>query len=157
MEYRAYFFTNMYISDIQRGIQTAHCISDMHMKYSYHSDMNIKIVNHWANIDKTMIVLNGGYSSHLTELISMFGDQYDLPWEAFFESAEALGGALTCVGIIIPDIVYNMAQRFRNNLLPDYTDSDIILSKVVGEDTIKCPNNELNRWLIENLSNYRLA
>jgi len=153
-EHRAYFFTNMYISDIQRGIQTAHCISDMHMKYKYHSDVNIKIVDHWANHDKTMIVLNGGYSSHLMELVSIFSDQYDLPWEAFFESAEALGGALTCVGIIIPDYIYETAKLLRNmseSELNDITFGDIVYD---GKSYKTTP---LTIWLLENLSNYRLA
>ena len=30
---RAYFFGNMYLSSIQQGIQAAHCLGEMFLKY----------------------------------------------------------------------------------------------------------------------------
>lgn len=142
-EYRAYFFTNMYISDIQRGIQTAHCTSALHMKYPVN-----KLLSIWANVDKTMIVLNGGYSSHLKDLCRLFDDQTKYPWAYFKESQAALDGALTCVGIILPDHIYETAK------LTDIGKNYVAIDH--NEIIYNC-DNTIDRWLIDNLSNYRLA
>lgn len=142
-EFRAYFFTNMYISDIQRGIQTAHCATTLYMKYPVN-----RLLSTWASIDKTMIVLNGGYSSHLHELIYLFKDQVKYPWAYFKESQAALDGALTCVGIILPDYIYESTKL--KDIKLDY--SNIMYDNILHD----CDNN-IDRWLIDNLGNYRLA
>jgi hypothetical protein len=151
MENRAYFFTNMYISDIQRGIQSAHCISDMHVKYKNHGN---DLLDKWAKYDKTMIVLNGGYSSHLKELCEIFCKNKIFPWKYFQESEEALDGALTCVGIILPEYIYESSQLYRT--LSD-EDRFEMLRCDIGYKGDMYENTQLVSWLIENLGNYRLA
>ena len=154
MESRAYFFTNMYISDIQRGIQTAHCISDMHMKYSVHDESeSTKLLADWATHNKTMIVLNGGYSSHLLKLSDVF-NQGDFPWEIFYESDDALNGALTCIGIIIPEYIYELSKDFHKL---DKTEQFNTLFNMIEYNGEYYDQTPLTHWLIENLSNYRLA
>lgn len=155
MEYRAYFFTNMYISDIQRGIQTAHCISDMHTKYQLESNDCSKILNKWSEYDKTMIVLNGGYSSHLKDIMSIFDDQNELPWDSFYESMEALDGTLTCVGIIIPEYIYETAKMFKD--MTEEGQNTLLSNDNINFNEKSYKNTFIISWLIENLSNYRLA
>lgn len=102
---RAYFFTNMYLSDIQRGIQTAHV---MHEMFTYYDRSSSPLLYDWADNHKTIIVLNAGYSSTLEEIQThLANDENYLPWNFFRESEEALNNALTCIGIIVPEAYYN--------------------------------------------------
>lgn len=116
---RAYFFGNMYLSSIQQGIQAAHCLGEMFVKYPDLEDSNwakdhtedqekYEMLIDWAKNHKTMILLNGGYSENLRVLAQSFDQPYNLyPFATFSESKEALDGALTCVGIILPERIYN--------------------------------------------------
>lgn len=44
-EYRAYFFGNMYLSQIQQGIQAAHVVAEMSMAYKKESGLTSKAYN----------------------------------------------------------------------------------------------------------------
>lgn len=112
---RAYFFGNHYLSSIQQGIQSAHCISDMFMRYRYSGATEVgDHLNNWAANHKTMILLNGGYDSSLQDLFGFFdnGDN-PYPYMHFNESEEAMGGMLTSIAIIIPEKIYEIATRLR--------------------------------------------
>jgi hypothetical protein len=106
---RAYFITNMYTAGIHAGIQSAHCLHEMYEKYQFCSASGILHLGNWAREHKTIIVLNGGYQSNLESLFFLFGQNaplLGLPYAKFHESQEALNGALTCVGIVLPQEVY---------------------------------------------------
>jgi hypothetical protein len=110
-EYRGYFIGNMYLSSIQQGIQAAHVIQDMYTNLRFQSHGGAKTFIDWMNIDRTMILLNGGYQSSLEALYSDFrhltknGTIY--PIGSFREEQEALNGCMTSVGIILPKRVYD--------------------------------------------------
>lgn len=108
--YRAYFIGNMYLSSIQQGIQAAHVLQEMHNKYYVMSNGAARILREWGQHDKTMILLNGGYSSALNELYNdlMFWSHNgtEFPVAKFNEEYDALNGALTSVGIILPEEIY---------------------------------------------------
>lgn len=127
--YRFYSFTNMYLSPMQKGIQTAHAVSEMSAKYlskieefagkdfrNEHSAFTV-----WAELDKTVIVLNGGYSSNLRSIYKtckkfckeLRNGGAGLPVVRFYESDDALDNALTAVGIILPEVVYTTAAAIR--------------------------------------------
>jgi len=109
---RAYFFTNMYLSPIQCGIQAGHVIGEMAVKYGQNPDSDFL---EWANDHKTMIVLNGGMSCNLESIINHLSQKENpYEWDMFIESQEALYGALTCVGIVLPEWVYAKASEVRN-------------------------------------------
>lgn len=102
-----YSYTNMYLEGIHAGIQTAHMINEMWLKYgSSDNPFYLKrreILINWAKSDKTIFIYTGGYSSSLEERFvqfSKYSHRYDLPYAYFKESKDALNGALTCVGII---------------------------------------------------------
>ena len=109
---RAYFFGNMYLSSIQQGIQAAHVTAELFMK-AHSEDGNMYLID-WANNHKTMILLNAGYSEELRRLIEFF-DTTDnpYPWAYFNEGQDALDGALTCVGIVLPEKVYELSSYLR--------------------------------------------
>ena len=106
---RAYFFTNMYLSQIQRGIQAGHVIGEMSIKYDHCSDFY-----KWALYNKTMIVLNGGMNDNLEKITELFNNNENpYNWAYFQESEEALNCAVTCVGIILPENIYDIASDIR--------------------------------------------
>lgn len=123
---RAYFFGNMYLSSIQQGIQAAHVTAELFMKP--HSEQGNIYLLDWANNHKTMILLNAGYSEEIRRLVEFF-DTTDnpYPWASFNEGQDALDGALTCVGIVVPERIYRFAELLR---VPD-------IKKAYNSDTFQ--------------------
>ena len=115
---RAYFFGNMYLSSIQQGIQAAHVVADMFIKYPMETvEEEEGILYDWASVHKTMILLNGGYSENLHDLVGFFDhDNNPYPTAFFNESIAALDGAITSVGIILPEKIYKAAAKIRSGL-----------------------------------------
>jgi len=108
-KYRGYFFTNMYLSTIQAGIQCAHAIGRMAREYNY-------IFNEWIENHETIILLNGGNCTDLDDLYDTlsrlikdlnYDDSNPLPLVRFHEDKRSLNEATTCVGIILPDSIYD--------------------------------------------------
>jgi hypothetical protein len=156
----------MYLSSIQQGIQAAHVISDMFVKYDYH-DAEAEMLHDWATDHKTMILLNGGYSETLRELTQFFDNQENpYPWCAFNEGEDALDGALTSVGIVLPEKIYETTAYLRSMRFSDKekaleeianTGSLVVPAEVTGDDvTIRV----FNRWeyqLIQKLNTFGMA
>lgn len=113
-EYRFYSFTNFYVSSLQKGLQTAHAVSEMSV--SKMSDKATAVYNDWAKIDKTIIILNGGNCAGLKDIFNIcesFGEKLGLPVVKFHEDEQSLNGALTAVGIILPKNIYDFAADCR--------------------------------------------
>lgn len=158
MNLRAYFFGNMYLSSIQQGIQAAHVVAEMFVKYHGIHPMLLD----WATIHKTMILLNGGYSNELHRLHGVFAsNENPFPYAAFYESEAALDGAITSLGIILPEYIWIGARQVREDPI---TMPGILARKgFVDYQTDFGENVEysVTRWEIDNLicqlSNYGLA
>jgi hypothetical protein len=99
----------MYLTSIQHGIQTAHVVSELYRKYEYSLNIchSLFIMNHlkeWTELDKTIIVLNGGDTYTLEQDFTIFEKQR-FPFVSFNEPG--IGNAVTAIGIIVPARVYN--------------------------------------------------
>lgn len=117
---RAYFFGNMYLSSIQQGIQAAHVTAEMFTKYKMYGaearvpTQQLAILEHWASDHKTMVLLNAGYGEEIHSLVTLFNTtENPLPWAHFNEGKDALDGALTCVGIILPEEFYEGSKEYK--------------------------------------------
>ena len=106
MNLRLYTFINPYLSSIQQGIQSAHLVHDLMLKYQMHSSSAAALVSDWAQHHKTIIVLNGGTTAELERGIEVLRAQSSYPWVEFYESRECLSGALTGFGVVLPESVY---------------------------------------------------
>lgn len=114
---RLYTFTNFYLSSIQQGIQPAHCIADMFVKYADESEQRAMLFD-WAANHKTMICLNGGNAAGIRELydqLSAICATLQLPFGKFHEDDQSLDGTMTCCGVIVPEYIYEFAAEFRKN------------------------------------------
>lgn len=114
---RLYFFGNMYLSSIQQGIQAAHVTAALLTKYAppaqghHGSDTHWDRLMDWARNHQTMILLNGGYGRNLHALVERFSQaENPFPWCQFHESPDALEGALTSVGILLPERIYDASR-----------------------------------------------
>lgn len=114
---RAYFFTNYYMSSIQKGIQSLHCVADMFSYYEHNDSSPSKYdqLLDWANYHKTAILLNGGNSKDLKEMYDKlhFAAKHTYPYGKFCEDEQSLNNAVTCVGILVPEKVYLLASVLR--------------------------------------------
>lgn len=116
---RLYTFCNQYLSSIQNGIQSLHVVSEMFVKYNRDDNslesMQQIILQEWATHHKTVVLLNAGYSEELHNLIDFLNSKENpYPWGSFFEGIDALDGALTCVGIVLPEKIYEMSALVRD-------------------------------------------
>jgi hypothetical protein len=104
---RSYFFGNMYLSSIQQGIQAAHVVHDMFVKYQIESEQKRTLFD-WATNRKTMILLNAGYADEILKLQEFFRSaENPYPWATFHEEGASLNFAATSVGIVLPEKIYD--------------------------------------------------
>jgi hypothetical protein len=163
VELRAYFFGNMYLSSIQQGIQAAHVVADIFTQYRPGDNQAADMLYDWAENHKTMILLNGGYGSELHRLYETFSSpENPYPFAAFRESAEALDGAMTSVGIVLPEYVWIGAKQIREGWIEE---GRIARSGKVSysdwNNGMKDVSYDITKWEFENLicqlNNYGLA
>jgi len=111
---RFYGFGNYYLSSLQQGLQSAHCVGDLFAKH-YKNKKKLKKVYDWAQNHKTMVLLNGGNSKQLQDLFDELKSikGMKLPFVKFHEDEQSLGGALTYVGMVVPEKIYNLAAQMR--------------------------------------------
>lgn len=104
---RLYTFTNMYLSSIQCGIQTAHVVSELFKIYDKIDDELKTMLHTWAKDHKTICILNGGPSKQLDSIAATVCDaalELKYPWTYFCE--DGVNNSITCTGVILPDSVY---------------------------------------------------
>jgi len=109
MNLRLYCVTNYYLSSLQKGLQTAHVVGEL--AHKEHNDEFTrrakKLFRQWTDVDKTIIMLNGGNNAGIQawrDYFNHFSDNY--PTAYFCEDEASLGGAYTAAGIILPSDVY---------------------------------------------------
>lgn len=115
---RLYTFCNMYLSSIQQGIQSAHVVHEMFMKYSSSvspTSSAEKLLHEWAENHKTIVVLNGGANQDIEDKYNLIASLLDasrpgmirhLPFMSFHEDQYSLGGVMTAYGIVLPQMMY---------------------------------------------------
>jgi len=122
----------------------------------------------WSRNHKTMVVLNGGNCETLDELMTFVGsDNNTFPWQYFNEDGQSLNGALTCVGIVLPERIYeaSAAARQRGSKWKKGRD-EILYTLEVPDNTnttmaYVCntfgPFTEWEKELVERLGTFGLA
>lgn len=133
---RAYFFVNSALSGIQKGLQAAHCVAEMarqsEAKLFAEPGSKASDFTDWAENFKTIVVLEGGFHDDLRWIKSYFEmgfnfkktgtkDPSPFSWAAFTEDEETMNGMMTCVGIILPERIYEAAKDYRENRLDSFT------------------------------------
>ncbi len=110
---RAYYFGNMYLSSIQQGIQALHATHEIYERYRGDHDKGLQI-KEWATYHKTVVLLNAGYGEEIHDLVRFFHSvENEFPWAPFSEEEASLSGAITCVGILLPQRIYDISKILR--------------------------------------------
>jgi hypothetical protein len=151
---RFYGFGNYYLSGLQQGLQAGHVIGELSYKAVHNGKVTVKGEAYfdWAENHKTMVLFNGGNSANLASIFEKFVSfekhGMNLPYAKFHEDEQSLGGALTYVGIIVPEKYYNASAELRNTQNPlDYVEN-------------KLEKEGWKQWeieLINEMNKYRLA
>jgi hypothetical protein len=111
---RLYSFVNYYLSPLQHGLQTAHCVSDMAAmtrKLTHDRTVLRDVFYDWAENHKTIIICNGGNVEMLEDLFLRLVDpchQFALPLVKFYEDEQSLNNALTSVALLVPAWAYDV-------------------------------------------------
>ena len=110
MSYRLYSFVNhLYMNAKQWGIQTAHCVSTMSVKYKHNTEQHKSYLT-WATEEPTIIMCEGGNVAMLTDLytrIESLANSLNLAVVKFHEDEQSLGGVITSVAVLVPDTLFN--------------------------------------------------
>jgi hypothetical protein len=125
------------MSQIQLGIQTAHCVTAMYAKsFNHgHESSTFQLMHEYASDHMTKIILQGGNCDTLQQIHARIKAILDSFWKyesqkqhipegthpeavwypfaKFHEDEQSLNGALTCVGIVLPEEIYNFASNIR--------------------------------------------
>lgn len=137
---RLYSFVNYYLSDIQRGIQTAHVVQELNNKYNnkFHEGLQSKTLLHeWGNYHKTIIVLNGKNSANLRNILSVCDSVgFKYPYAHFNEDEQSLDCALTCVGIVVPEHIIEMASSIKTTTYVGANEMDIQLATFISNHNL---------------------
>jgi len=164
--YRLYsFVANGYLSPLQCGLQTAHAVGDMSVKYNddTHHDHAYRT---WAGEDKVVIICAAFNSRGVQDChaeLQRVGEILGLPISIFFEDEDSLGGAATACAVVVPqkywdtkfspEVVYPSETIGRVPAVSEaywsYTDAE-------GQVT-KYPLTHPEGQFIDHIKRYRLA
>lgn len=118
---RFYSAGNFYLSSIQQGIQAFHCLGEMIIKYGARKETDeAHDLNNWIQNHKTLICVNGGNNHALNEFYALLTreDAGSYPVAKFHEDEISMGGMLTCVGIVLPERLYDAVWVMPSELFP---------------------------------------
>ena len=159
---RAYFFVNSALSGIQKGIQVAHCVAEManmasavaswtHDKAARDADPEEVDLHDayfdWSRHNKTIIVLEGGFNGDLVEIVDFLAQQNIFPCASFTEDEETMNRMMTCVGIILPERIYEVAKWTREKTATLRKDSPEEEWRLFGERSSEW--NPYTDWEVE--------
>lgn len=119
---RCYHLANFYLPGIHAGIQSAHVQHELAIKYLQDDDADesqAEMYKEWAFNYKTIIVLNGGWQASLQEWVQFLSsNEHPFAWAHFHEEQDALNGALTNVGVVLPQHIYGVSRELRDGGKP---------------------------------------
>ncbi len=146
--YFAYCWVNKhYMKEIQYGIQSAHCISDMSRL-----PFGQEIYGEWADKHKSILIFDGtnsGTVRRIYEIIQYVARNFrkagiEIPHTIFREDQESLDGATTACGFIMPDVLRRIdwmtSLNYNNELhcelarfIPSVKDGDELYTPFVND------------------------
>ena len=115
-KYRMYSLVLTSLSTIQKGVQSTHSIIDYASKFHKKSEYI-----QWYNIDKTIIILNGGNYWDLKES-KEFLNSLGIPYTVFYE--DDLNHLMTSISFVVDEKVWDTKEYPSFDDEVDETSSD---------------------------------
>jgi hypothetical protein len=156
--YRLYsFVANGYLSPLQCGLQTAHAVGDMSVKYNddTHADHAYRT---WAGEDKVIIICaafntRGVVDCH-AELQRTAEGALCLPVSIFFEDTDSLNGAATACAVVVPQCYWDTTPE-KDKFTGEVT-AWVYIDAVTFKHT-RYPLTHPEGQFIDHIKKYRLA
>ncbi len=162
-KFRMYGFVPFNISEIQKGIQFGHAVVEYGLTYGTTDEYK-----HWANHDKTFIILNGGTTRYvyfdmrapgmqpgaMNQIVETLTDM-KIKFSTFHEPD--LNYALTAIVFLVPDKVFDKETYPDFDFGADFLDDEKAYEEGWHKKWLESIGGETNELLRKFLSKYRLA
>ena len=110
---RLYSFVNHYLSPLQQGVHTAHCVAEMANTVASlqgESTMQCRLFFEWASKHKTIDIRVGGDARMLDDIwtrLYEYSEKFGLPLVKSYEDGNPANEKLTAVAVLVPEWAYN--------------------------------------------------
>jgi len=157
--FRAYHFGNFYLSSIQQGIQTAHCQTNMFLKYIGGTQPDqLEDLLKWVK-EPVTICLNGGANEQLEDMLNFLGSGFEskdnnFAWDFFQEDQQSLNKMITNVGVIVPSYIWDPKQYIIDKFYMGDSKMEINVDDALLYD---CGYSSFNVELINRINSCGLA
>lgn len=101
-EFKMYGIVLRHLNGLNKGIQTAHAVCEYIRKYKGDNDLE-----QWLSTDKTLVVLDGGSSYDLKDILEKF-NLNNVKYATFEE--EDLNGITTCICVLADERVWDRKE-----------------------------------------------
>lgn len=101
---KAFLFAHTALKPICNGVQNAHSLAEMFVKYSDEPSSKRDMLRDWARNHKTIVMRDGGDSHNLARInyiLEQISPIANIPYASFCESDSYMEGILTSVGFIM--------------------------------------------------------
>ena len=154
--YRLYsFVANGYLSPLQCGLQTAHAIAEMSIKYSDDTQAD-HAYRTWAGEDKTIIICAAFNSKGVIDCVSELNrtcSALALPVSIFYEDIDSLNGAPTACAVVVPQKYWDVKPVYSvfegDTIGWQFIDTELNVTKF--------PLTHPEGQFIDHIKGYRLA
>lgn len=152
MNYRLYtFVAHLYLSELQRGLQTAHVVSEMYA--TKQCGKARQAFGDWAENDKTIIICGAGTHSGVlacyAELKRTGDDALCLPSAIFREDEDSMNSMATACGIVVPQKYWD--AKF------DVDSQSYMYCDEINKYWLFYPLTHVEGQFIQHLKSFRLA
>ena len=115
--YKAFLFSHTALKSICSGVQNAHLLPRMFMKFPQDS-VERTVLEEWSRDHETIVMRDGGISKSLKQIRYITGRAcpvVGVPYATFYESEDYLDRILTSVGFILD------RSRTQQTIFQDYS------------------------------------
>lgn len=154
--YRLYsFVAGNYLNELQKGLQTAHVVGNLAVKYHKEDHQN-NAFRTWAAEDKTIIILNAvnhqGVLDCMTELRRTGITPGFVGGAVFFEDEQSMNSMATACGVIVP-------QKYWDAVPLKHEDGEVWAWEYTDENSnvTKYLSSHPEGQFVNHIKKYRLA
>ena len=113
------FVAGLYLSELQKGLQTAHVVSELSQ---FKRGSQQAAFNDWALQDKTIIICNAGNHKGVVDCwteLERINTALSLPAAIFYEDEQSMNKMATACGVIVPRKYWDV-QFFQERTDTDF-------------------------------------
>ncbi len=162
MKYRFYsFVANLYLSDLQKGLQTAHVIADMSMSFTDEDEASEAYIQ-WATSDKVIIICGAANHQGVVDCYDQLFKlnqalPIDLPVDIFYEDEMSMNEMATACGVVVPNIYFDAKFERQTDPVTPLDVGDWVFTDSETGNYIRFSSDSPEGQFIQHIKSYRLA